>query len=251
MSSSTNTTPVVWAIIPARGGSKKVPGKNIRPLAGKPMIAWSIEAARQVPAISRVIVSTDCEKIAAVAREHGAEVPFLRPAEFAQDNTTDWPVFHHVLEFFRLRGEALPDIIVHLRPTAPLRRAEHIQRCLEIFLQHPEADSIRTVRRVSEQPYKMWVFANDQLTLRPLMPDSRIEQEMFNQPRQALPPAWVQNGSVDIMRTSTILEKKSMSGSRILGMEMSEEDSVNVDTETDFQLAEMRLLARNSATDCR
>jgi len=237
----------IWAIIPARGGSKKVPGKNIRLMAGLPMIAWSIKAARETRVISRIIVSTDDEAIAAVAREHGAEVPFLRPAELAQDDTTDWPVFHHALQFFASHGEGLPEIVVHLRPTAPLRRAEHIQACLDIFLAHPEADSIRTVRRVSEQPYKMWVFAGDGRTLRPLMPDSTLEKELFNQPRQALPPAWVQNGSVDIMRASTILEKKSMSGTKILGYEMDEQDSVNVDTETDFLLAEMRLLQRLAA----
>jgi len=234
----------IWAIIPARGGSKKLPGKNIKPIAGLPMIAWTIKAAHETPAISRVIVSTDDVTVADVARQHGAEVPFLRPAELAQDDTTDWPVFFHALEFFSAQGETLPDIVVHLRPTAPLRRPKHIQDCLDILLSHPEADSIRSVCRVSQQPYKMWVFAEDGLTLRPLMPDSSIERELFNQPRQNLPPVWIQNGSVDIVRTSTILEKKSMSGNIILGYEMRPEDSVNVDSESDFFLAEMLLQQR-------
>ena len=115
----------ILAIIPARGGSKSIPRKNIRPLAGHPLIAYSIAAGRQSRLVTRTIVSTDDEEIAAVARQYGAETPFLRPAEFAQDNTTDFPVFTHALGWLKEHEGYQPDIIVQLRPTSPIRPPEH------------------------------------------------------------------------------------------------------------------------------
>ena len=130
----------VLAIIPARGGSKGIPRKNIRPFSGSPLIAWSIAAARQSQAVTRVIVSTDDEQIAAVAREWGAEAPFLRPAEFAQDQTTDLPVFQHALGWLVENESYHPDVVVQLRPTSPIRPAGYVDDAVRILLEHPDTD---------------------------------------------------------------------------------------------------------------
>ena len=232
----------ILALIPARGGSKKVPGKNIRPLAGKPMIAYAVEAAKESRFITRVIVSTDDDAIAAAAREAGAEVPFRRPTELGGDRVTDLPVFQHALRWLEERENYRPELVVHLRPTAPLRRAEHIDAGIEKLLAHPEADAVRSVMPATQHPHKMWKF--DGKRMRPFLPGLSMADEQFNQPRQALPEAFIQNGSVDVVRREVILEKNSMTGSVVLGMIMDELDSVNVDQEEDFLLAELLMKRR-------
>ncbi|MDO9301125.1 MAG: acylneuraminate cytidylyltransferase family protein, partial [Anaerolineales bacterium] len=137
----------VLVLIPARGGSKGIPRKNIRLFAGYPLIAWSIAAAKQSELVTRIIVSTDDEEIAAVAHEWGAETPFLRPAEFAQDKTTDLPVFEHALKWLdaeRLEGYR-PDVIVQLRPTSPIRPRTMVDDAIRILLEHADADWVRGV----------------------------------------------------------------------------------------------------------
>ncbi len=231
----------ILAIIPARGGSKKVPGKNIRDLNGAPMIHHSIREAKLSRHITRIIVSTDDEAIAAVARAGGAEVPFLRPAELAADHVTDLPVFQHALKLLEEREGYRPEIVAHLRPTAPLRRAEHIDAGIDLLL-GSDADSVRSVTIAGQHPHKMWRFEGAEL--RPFMPQLTLADEQFNQPRQLLPPAFIQNGSVDIVRREVIMERNSMTGRKILGLLMDELDSVNVDHEEDFLLAEVLLRRR-------
>lgn len=237
----------VLAIIPARGGSKKVPGKNIRPLCGKPMIAYAVEEAKRSRFITRILVSTDDEAIATAARDAGAEVPFLRPAELAGDRVTDLPVFQHALRWLEENEQYRPELVVHLRPTAPLRRAGHIDTGIEKLLAAPEADAVRSVMPATQHPHKMWQFEGDRML--PFMPHLTMADEQFNQPRQALPPAFIQNGSVDVVRREVILEKNSMTGSVILGMIMDELDSVNVDQEEDFLMAEMLMKRRREGED--
>jgi N-acylneuraminate cytidylyltransferase len=230
----------VMALVPARGGSKGLPGKNIKPLAGRPMLAYTIAGARETGAIDRIIVSTDSDEIAAVARNEGAEVPFVRPAELGADHVTDLPVFLHALHWLDEHEGYRPDIIVHLRPTAPLRRAEHILKAIERLLE-TGADSVRSVCRAKQHPQKMWSVENGYLT--PFIPPGDLV-EPYNMPRQHLRAALVQNGSVDVIWRRTIMERGSMSGTRIAAFEMDPADSVNIDDEIDFLAAEHSLLRR-------
>lgn len=228
----------VIAIVPARGGSRSVPRKNIKLMAGKPMIAYTLEAAGACPSIGRVIVSTDDDEIAAVACQWGAEVPFLRPPELAGDNVTDLPVFQHALGWLEEHERRVPDIVVHLRPTAPLRRAEDIETGIRHLIE-TGADSVRSVCRASQHPYKTWRFDNG--WLQPYIYGDMAIAEAYNLPRQQLPPAYIQNGSVDVAWRRTIMGMNSMTGSRIAGFEMDEIHSVNVDNPIDFLLAELIL----------
>jgi CMP-N-acetylneuraminic acid synthetase len=230
----------VLALVPARGGSKSIPGKNIKPLAGKPMIGYTLEAARECPAIDRIVVSTDSEEIAAVARTFAAEVPFMRPAELAGDLVTDLPVFQHALAWLSHEQRFEPSIIVHLRPTAPLRRSSHITAGIEQLLA-TNADSVRSICRAKQHPQKMWAMRDRYLV--PFIANSGFV-EPYNMPRQQLPPAYVQNGSVDVAWRRTILELGSMTGTRIAALEMEPAESVNIDDELDFRMAELLLAAR-------
>src|SRR5688500_475073 len=142
----------ILALIPARGGSKGIPRKNIRSFAGYPLIAWSIAAAKQAACVTRSIVSTDDEEIAAVAREYGAETPFLRPAEFDQDNTTDLPVFEHAIQWLEENAGYKPEIVVQLRPTSPVRPRDCVDRAVNILLQHADADCVRGVVPAGQNP---------------------------------------------------------------------------------------------------
>ena len=143
----------ILALIPARGGSKGIPRKNIRSFAGYPLIAWSIAAGLQAKSVSRVIVSTDDDEIAAVARELGAETPFLRPAEFAQDRTTDLPVFEHALKWLEDIEGYKPEIVVQLRPTSPIRPRDCVDTAVSILSQHLDADSVRGVVPAAQNPH--------------------------------------------------------------------------------------------------
>lgn len=204
----------ILAVIPARRGSKRVPGKNIKPLAGKPLIAWTIEEAKKSKYLDRIIVSTDDEAIATVARQCGAEVPFVRPSEIAGDEVRDFPVFKHALLWLAEHENFHPPIVVQLRPTSPLRTVEHIDLTIEALVARPDADSARTVTEPEQSPYKMYSIGGDGL-LQPLM---RLpgETEAFNMPSQKLPKTYKHVGYVDAMWAKTILEKNSLSGERII-----------------------------------
>lgn len=226
----------VVAIIPARGGSKGVPRKNIKELAGMPLIHYAIDNAARSKYIGRVIVSTDDEEIAAVSRELGAETPFLRPDELAGDAATDLPVFQHALKFLEETEGYRPQIIAHLRPTAPLRTVDHVDAGIELLLANPRADAVRSVCTAPKHPCKMWQLENGQLT--PFLSEEVCGAEAYNKGRQQLPPVFIQNGSVDITRRRTIMEMNSMTGRNILGLLMEEEESVNIDILLDFMIAE-------------
>lgn len=234
----------VLAIIPARSGSKSVVDKNIRLIGGKPMIAHSIAHALGCSLINRVIVSTDSEKYAEIAREYGAEIPFIRPAEYATDTALDFDVFYHALSFLKETQAYVPDLVVQLRPTYPIRRISDIENMIKYMELHPRADSMRCIAKANEVPYKMWLIdENNELNdssscvgISPLMTDIK---ECYNMPRQQLPKAYYQNACIDIIRTNVILEKKSMSGENIAGYIMDE--NFDIDTEEEFLRAEERL----------
>jgi len=228
----------VLALVPARGGSKGIPRKNLNLLAGEPLIAHTIREARKSRYITRVVVSTEDEEIARVALEYGAEVPFLRPGELALDDVTDLPVFQHCLHWLAEHEGYSPHIIVHLRPTAPLRTALHIDKGIELFLASPRADSVRSVCPASEQPLKMWRVKEGHLT--PYIPaDVYGIKEPYNMPRQKLPAAYIHNGAVDVVKPEVILDKNSMTGDVIKALVMDMDESVSIDSPLDWELAEI------------
>ncbi len=229
--------PTVLAVIPARGGSKGIPRKNIRDFAGAPLIAYSIAAARQSALVDRVIVSTDDEEIAEVAQQWGAETPFLRPAEFAADNSTDFPVFEHALQWLADHEDYHPDIVIQLRPTSPVRPVACVDDAINILLAHPEADSVRGVVPSGQNPYKMWRVASSELPMQPLLNDAEID-EPYNAPRQSLPPTYWQTGHIDAIRSSTILTKKSMSGESIYPLLIDPRFTIDIDNPGDWAKSE-------------
>ncbi len=226
----------ILALIPARGGSKSIPHKNIRPLAGIPLIAYSIAAAKGSKWVTRTIVSTDDDEIASVARGFGAETPFMRPAEFAQDDTTDFPVFIHALSWLKEHEDYQPDILVQLRPTSPLRPPDCVDQAIQILLDHPEADSVRGVIPSGQNPFKMWQIT-DQGRMTPLLSVPGIP-EPFNAPRQALPQTYWQTGHVDAIRLTTITQKYSLSGEIVYPLQIDPRYAVDIDTLRDWHRAE-------------
>lgn len=231
----------ILAIIPARGGSKSIPRKNIQPFAGQPLLAYSIAAARQAKAVTRTVVSTDDDEIATVAGEYGAEVPFLRPSSLAQDNTLDLPVFEQALAWLAENEDYHPEVVVQLRPTSPLRPRGLVDKAIETLMAHPEADAVRGVVPSGQNPHKMWTLAEDG-ALQPLLKVKGIK-EPYNAPRQALPATYWQTGHVDVIRAATILEKGSMTGDVIWPVHIDPAYTVDIDTATDWQRAEWLVAA--------
>jgi CMP-N-acetylneuraminic acid synthetase len=228
----------VLALIPARGGSKSIPRKNIRDFAGFPLIAYSIAAGLAAESVGRLIVSTDDHEIAKVSRSYGAETPFIRPLEFSQDNTPDLPVFRHALEWLAKHEGYVPDIVVQLRPTSPLRRVAHIDEAVYRLIERPEADAIRTVCIPFQNPFKMWRIGPDGL-MNPIGIDLGVSHEPYNQPRQVLPEIYWQTGYVDAAWADTILTKNSMTGDVILPLIIDPSDWVDIDSPGDWRRAEM------------
>jgi CMP-N-acetylneuraminic acid synthetase len=234
----------VLAVIPARGGSKSIPRKNIRPFAGHPLIAYSIIAGLTAETVSRIVVSTDDEQIAAVSRQYGAETPFQRPEVFSQDDTPDLPVFQHALHWLEENESYRPEIVVQLRPTSPLRRVWHIDQAVNRLLQRPEADSVRTVCVPFQNPFKMWSIRADGF-MQPLLQAGF--REPYNMPRQVLPEVFWQTGYVDATRSRTIQEKNSMTGERILPLKIDASEWIDIDSPDDWRRAE-RLLESGEIT---
>jgi len=235
---------VVLALIPARGGSKSIPRKNIQPLAGFPLIAYSIAAGLAAETVDRVIVSTDDEEIAEIARKFGAETPFIRPPALAMDNTPDLPVFEHALDWLDENEGYHPEIVVQLRPTSPFRRTWHIDQAVWRLIEHPDADAVRTVCVPFQNPFKMWKIDSDGF-LQSLL-DIGLP-EAYNLPRQALPDVYWQTGYVDAAWTDTILTKHSMTGEAILPLLIGAEEWVDIDSLNDWRRAE-RLMETGEIT---
>jgi len=227
------SAPLVHALIPARGGSKTIPRKNVRNYKGQPLLVHSIEIAQSCPFISRVVVSTDCKEIQEVAVSNGAEAPFLRPSEISADNSLDIECFRHYLSWLRFAKQERPDVIVHLRPTYPERSSSLLSRCLQKFLSIRHVyTSLRTVIPVEKTPMKMYVIENK--FLKPLFPTYKDIEEPYNSVRQLLPNCFLHNGCIDIVNTDTI-EKGSMTGDKIYPYLMRREEKHDIDTEDDWQ----------------
>jgi N-acylneuraminate cytidylyltransferase/CMP-N,N'-diacetyllegionaminic acid synthase len=226
------------AVIPARGGSKGIPGKNILPLLGKPLIAYTIEAARKAGLIGRILVSTDDPVIAKTASEFGAEVPFLRPPELARDETPTLPVLQHLLTQLKLSEHYEPEIIVLLQPTSPLRRAEDIDRAVTL-LRQTGADSVVSLCAAEHSPYWMNRLEGD-----------RVLPFLDNVPeyarRQDLPPVYRVNGAVYATRRRILMEQNRLLGEDTRGMVMDAESSVDIDTPLDLKIAMLILQERQN-----
>jgi N-acylneuraminate cytidylyltransferase len=223
----------ILALIPARGGSKGIPRKNIRNFAGYPLIAWSVAAAKQSELVTRIIVSTDDEEIAAVARQYGAETPFLRPAELAEDKTTDLPVFEHALQWLEENEGYRPEIMIQLRPTSPIRPKGMLDHAIRILLEHGDADCVRGVVPAGQNPFKMWRFNGEDKPIKQLLEVEGIA-EPYNAPRQILPSVYWQTGHIDAIRVSTIQQKHSMTGDVIYPLVIDPRFTVDIDNLSDW-----------------
>lgn len=218
----------IVALITARGGSKRLPRKNVLPLAGKPMIAWTIEAARQSAALGRVIVSTEDEEIARVSREHGAEVPFVRPAELGLDDSDHVAVVEHALDWLAEHEGVEPDHVMLLQPTSPLRTAEDIDACVSIA-RESGAPAVVSVTAVSPHAMRL----GDGGTL-----------ECFGEVGTPQQPLVAPNGAVYLNRVASLRAHRAFIPARSLGYLMPSERSLDVDTQWDFSLAEAALRGR-------
>jgi N-acylneuraminate cytidylyltransferase len=247
----------VLALIPARGGSKSLPRKNVLPLAGHPLLAWSVAAGLQAETVTRTIVSTDDEEIAEAARAAGAEVPFMRPAQHAQDATPDFPVFLHALDWLDKNEGYRPDLIVQLRPTSPLRPPGLVDEAVRLLMDHPEADSVRAVVEAAQNPFKMWVREGGPAVegrgrtrwLRPFAEgtpwadalDAAGIDEAYNAPRQSLPKTYWQTGHLDAFRRRTVQVLRSLTGRHVLPVEVAPAFAVDIDTRENWRSAEQAL----------
>ncbi len=235
--------PSVIALIGARSGSERVTEKNIRPLAGHPLLAYAIATAQQSRVCERVVVSTDSEEIADVARWYGAEVPFLRPAEFATSTSPD-------IEWIEYTLERLPeqyDLFAIVRATNPFRGPDVVRRGLEQLLATPEADSIRAVELVKQHPGKMWQLADDGRTMQPLLDQSQLDVAWHAGQYQALPSVYHQNSALEIAWTRVVTDTGTREG-RVLAPFLTEGlEGFNVDDEADWARAEA-LVAAGAAT---
>ena len=229
--------PEILVIIPARGDSKGLPGKNILDLAGHPLIAYSVAAAQRSEMVTRTIVSTDSEEIADVARRYGAETPFLRPEELAEDATPDLPVFQHALFWLSENQDYRPDIVVQLRPTSPIRPSTVVDDTVRLLLSSPGADSVRAVVPSGQNPYKMWRIDTESGFMVPLLEVDGIT-EPYNAPRQKLPLTYWQVGIIDAFRPETTIERDLMSGSVVLPIILEAAYAVDIDTVESLRRAE-------------
>lgn len=220
------------ALICARGGSKGVPGKNIRPLAGRPLIAWAISQARAVGRIGRVIVSTDSEQIATAARDAGAEVPFLRPVELALDNSPEWLVWRHALDYLKNTDAVYPDALVVVPVTAPLRAVEDIERCLDAF-EKGEADVVITVTDAHRNPYfnMVKVLADGSVGV-------VISSNNQFVRRQDTPVVYDMTTVAYVVRPEFVMNRSGVFAGRVCHVHVPVERALDIDTPLDFRIAE-------------
>ncbi len=228
----------VLAVIPARGGSKSIRRKNARSLGGHPLLAWSLAAAREARSVTRVLLTTDDPEMRALGQAYGAEAPFLRPAELAQDTTRDYPVMVHALDWLEQQEGYVPELVVQLRPTSPLRPPGLVDAGIAALRAVDHADSLRAVVPALENPFKMWRLERG--LLHPLLTCEGVP-EPYNAPRQELPEALWQTGHLEVIRTRTLRLLGSLTGASVLPLLVDRRYAVDIDTQADWRLAEERL----------
>ena len=230
--------PNIYTVIPARGGSKSVPRKNIKPLNGHPLIKYSIDYSNSSSLVNRTIVSTDDEEIAEIAKSLGADVPFMRPQSLGGDLVQDYPVVLHALNALEEIYKETIDIIILLRPTSPLRPLSLIESGMNLLNNDPAATSVRAVASSTEHPYRQWGMQDGYITGFSNNLTSKLEP--FNLPRQELPEVFFQTGDIEIIRRQT-LKNGSISGDRILPLTINSDQVYDIDSQEDFDLAERNL----------
>ena len=233
----------VLAIIPARGGSKGIKDKNITNLNGSSLISYSIKAALESKLVSRVICSTDSRTIAKEAIKHGAEVPFLRPIELAQDNSTDIDCFRHATNWLSDVETYEPKLIIQLRPTSPIRNVDMIDKAIQIMIDEGSYDSLRAISEPDHTPYKMWKL-NSKNDMKPLL-ELSDNNEPYNTNRQNLPEVYAQTGSIDITRPETINKYNSMTGKKIYPFIIDKRYFVDIDNIESLEIASIRMKRLN------
>lgn len=224
----------VLVIIPARGGSKGIPNKNIRPLLGKPLLKYTIDAAKEIFEDERIIISTDSEKIRAVAEESGLTVPFLRPVELSTDTAGSYEVILHAMGYAKSAGIAF-DTIVLLQPTSPLRTSEHIRQALAIY--DPSLDMVVSVKESDENPYYSLFEEDNSGFLEKSKPG-------FYTRRQDCPKVYAYNGAIYVMNVNSLLKKSISHFTMIRKFVMNSLDSIDIDTPLDWKITEMILSER-------
>lgn len=233
----------ILGIVGARSGSKSIPNKNIRPLLGRPLMAWIIETAKKSEFITRLILSTDSAEYAEIGKKYGAETPFLRPTELANDSASDIDFLTHATGWLEKHEQWKADIILRLPPTTPLCTPASIDACIKLLLDNPEATSSRTITSAPKHPYKLW--KTDGNTLVPFIPKELTGfDEPSNMPRQSLPPAFA-HVDVIAVRHDTLMNDRLLTGKKVLFHKLAKVDAIDIDTETDFLLAEILLKKRN------
>lgn len=220
----------IVSVIPARYGSKSLPRKNILPLNGIPLIGHSISYSKKSNLVNKTIVSTDSEEIATIAKNFGADVPFIRPEKFAQDNTRDYPVIRHALDFFESNGFKF-DIFILLRPTSPMRPSGLIEKAVKILENNLDASSVRSVTRIKEHPYRAWKKDSDGS-----ISGFVEEHESYNMPRQELPSLYFQTGDIEAIRRETIING-SVSGDKVFPLIIKHKDMIDIDSIDDLDRA--------------
>jgi CMP-N,N'-diacetyllegionaminic acid synthase len=233
----------IVCLIPARMGSKRVPGKNVRVLQGHPLIAYTIAPALQCDVFDAVIVSTDSDEVAAIARHYGAEVPFLRPPAMAGDTSPDIEWVEFTLQKLREQGRQY-DCFCLLRPTSPFRTPDTIRRAWETFRLETGVDSMRAVEKCAQHPAKMWVVRGNRLL--PLLPYGPVDQPWHSSQYQSLPAVYVQNASLELAWSRVVFEGRTIAGETLVPFFTLELEGFDINNGSDWMMAE-RLLEAGEA----
>lgn len=234
-----STKKSILGVITARGGSKGIPGKNIKPLLGKPLIWYTIEAAQKAGVFNRLIISTDDEKIAEVAKSYGCEVPFIRPKELAEDATPHLPVLQHAVQFLKKKENSEPDYVMILQPTSPLRQPFHIKEAVDLISKE-RADSLVSVSLVPKHFHPNWQFVKDANNRLKIFTGEKVKN--ITRRRQDLSDTYFKNGVIFLFKTELLFANApSIYGDDVLAYVMDEKYNVNIDSPEEWDLAEMAL----------
>ena len=225
------------ALISARGGSKGLPGKNTKLLGGIPLIGRSIQVAKKVSRIDRIIVSTDSEEIAAVAREYGAEVPFMRPAELAKDTSSEWSVWRHAIDYLRNNDTITVDVLVNLPTTAPLRNVIDVDNCLDEY-EKGGVDIVITVTEAHRSPYFNMVSNDNKGYSSVVIPDGKINR------RQDSPVVYDMTTVAYVVNPEYVKNSNGIFDGKVRSIEVPIERAIDIDTDLDLKIAECILQAK-------
>ena len=225
----------ILTVIPARGGSKGIPRKNIISIGGRPLIDYTIKSALQVKRLKDIVVSTEDSEIKSIAKKYGAQAPFTRPDHLSTDQAQSAPVIIDALNRMEEIKNTKYDAVLMLQPTSPLRTSSHIERAVDLFLSQ-DCDSVVSVVSVGgTHPFRMKRLVGNQLV-------NYIDQGFWDmRPRQELPPVYIRNGSIYLIKRDTLISKGQLIGEKCLGMVMNDEESVNIDSPLDLKLARLLL----------